>query len=219
MTLPALMLAGLSPFQANITSTVALFPAQVTSGLAGRDRIAGVKGLPFRVLAGISLMGGGTGALLLLATPPLVFAHLLPWLVLFATSLFAWGAFRDVPQEGHKPAWLLALSQFGIATYGGYFGGGIGFLMLAALTLAGQMTRTALATKNLLAAMINAVAVALFLFSPAFHPLEALLLGAGAVTGSLLGHAGLRRLDDKKLRWGVVGLGLALTLGLFLRSG
>src|SRR5579871_6413520 len=130
ITLPALMFSGLDARAANITSTIALFPGQVTTGLVGREHVAGAGGLSFRVLFVISLIGGALGACLLLATPPSFFARLVPYLVLFATGLFAWGSFLRKPREAGKPASpvVTALMQFGISIYGGYFGGGIGFL-------------------------------------------------------------------------------------------
>src|SRR3954466_16163781 len=103
ITLPALILAGLDPRAANITSTVALFPGQVTTGLAGRTMVSGAQRLSFRALFIISLAGGTLGALLLLATPAAFFARLVPWLVLFATAMFAWGSFARRPSASGVP--------------------------------------------------------------------------------------------------------------------
>lgn len=221
VTLPALILAGLNPLAANITSTVALFPGQVTTGLAGRRLVTGAPQLGFRALLLISLAGGALGALLLLWTPPTFFARLVPWLVLFATALFAYGSFvRKPPAEatsriGPAPA---ALMQFLIAIYGGYFGGGIGFLMLAALTAVGLPMRGAGATKNALASVMNASAVAIFAFSPQVHWKEALFLGAGSMAGGYAGAWMLHRVNERLLRIVVVIIGVLLTIGLFLRS-
>jgi uncharacterized membrane protein YfcA len=93
ITLPSLMLTGMDALAANITSTLARFPGQLASGWTGRKQVSGASELSFRALVIISLVGGALGALLLLSTPPTFFAHLLPWLVLFATALFAWGSF------------------------------------------------------------------------------------------------------------------------------
>ena len=93
ITLPALIFSGLSPLQANITSTVALFPGQVATGLANRGLVSGTLQISFRMLFMLSLIGGGVGGLLLLYTPESVFARLVPWLVLFATLVFARGNF------------------------------------------------------------------------------------------------------------------------------
>jgi uncharacterized protein len=219
ITLPALIVAGMSPLAANITSTVALFPGQVTAGLAGRSLVSGVGKLSFRALFVLSLAGGALGGLLLLNTPPTVFARLVPWLVLFATAVFAWGSFRSKPIEGaaHIGPRMAAVAQFLIGIYGGYFGGGIGFLMLAALTLAGLSTRNAGATKNALASVMNAAAVVLFVFSPQVHWLQAAVLGAGAIVGGLAGTWALKRVNEKGLRIAIVCVGVALTIGLFVR--
>ena len=219
ITLPALILCGMTPLAANITSTVALFPGQVTSGLAGRSLVSGVGKLSFRVLFMLSLVGGAVGGWLLLNTPPTVFERLVPWLVLFATAVFAWGSFRRKPLEGsaHIGPSTAAGAQFLIGIYGGYFGGGIGFLMLAALTLAGLPTRSAGATKNALASVMNAAAVLLFVTSPQVRWLQAAVLGAGAVVGGLAGTWALKRVNERALRVAIVCLGVALTIGLFVR--
>jgi uncharacterized membrane protein YfcA len=219
VTLPALILSGLDARAANITSTIALFPGQVTTGFAGRKLVSGAEKLSFRALFVISLGGGIVGALLLLATPPSFFARLLPWLVLMATAIFTWGSFfrnttKERPPLGALPA---GLAQFAIAIYGGYFGGGIGFLMLAALTIAGLPVRTAGATKNVLAGVMNGSAVAIFVFSHDVRWLSALVLGVGAVGGGLVGAWMLKRVNEKVLRVGVVILGVALTVGLLVR--
>ncbi len=224
ITLPALILGGLPPLAANITSTVALFPGQVTSGWAGRQHVGGAGALPFKALFWLSLAGGAVGGALLLATPSSVFARLVPWLVLFATSVFAWGSFFRKPPAAGVAAQdhpigprAAAVAQFFIAVYGGYFGGGIGFLMMAALTMAGVPTRSAVATKNALAGVMNASAVLIFVTSPQVHWLQAAVLGAGAIVGGLLGAWAVHRVNERALRAGIVVLGVLLTVGLFLR--
>jgi len=222
VTLPALMLTGLDARTANIASTLALFPAQVTTGWVGRHNIAGVAGLSIRALTAISLAGGAVGAALLLYTSSSFFEHLVPWLVLFGTAIFAYGSFFSRVKEGEGPKIgvpAAAVAQFGIAIYGGYFGGGIGFLMLAALTAAGLTMRAAGATKNVLAGVMNAAAVAIFLFTPEIPWLRVGVLCAGAVIGGYLGALLLRRANEKIIRAFVVFLGVCLTVGLFIRSG
>jgi uncharacterized membrane protein YfcA len=222
VTLPALILTGLDARAANIASTLALFPGQVTTGWVGRQQVSGVGSLRFRTLAIISLAGGACGAALLLLTPSTFFARLVPWLVLFATGLFAYGSFfrkptaDDRPRVGPRAAGVF---QFFIAIYGGYFGGGIGFLMLAALTAAGLAVRAAGATKNALAGVMNAAAVAIFLFTPGIPWLQVAVLCTGAVAGGYAGAQMLKRVDERLIRGFVVVLGLALTVGLFLRQG
>ncbi len=219
ITLPALMLTGMDARAANITSTLALFPAQAATGLTGRQNVSGAAGLSFTQLVVISLLGGVAGAILLLVTPSDFFARLIPWLVLFATVVFAWGSFfrrqSSAPHLGRTGA---GVSQFLISVYGGYFGGGIGFLMLAALSAAGLAVRQAAATKNVLAAVMNASAVAIFVFSPAVHWLQAIISCAGAVIGGIIGGLLLTRINEKALRIVVVLIGVVLTIGLFLHA-
>jgi len=220
ITLPALMFTGMDARAANITSTVALFPGQITSGLSGRALVQGVGGLPFWALMSVSLAGGVVGALLLLATPPHFFAQLIPWLVLFATSVFAWGSFFRKPGHvAHKlPPRMAAVVQFFIAIYGGYFGGGIGFLMLATLTLAGVALRNAGAMKNALAGTMNASAVLVFLFAPEVAWVQAGIVAVTSTVGGLAGTWLLKRVNEKLLRGFVVVVGIALTIGMFLRA-
>ena len=219
VTFPALLLLGMGARAANITSTVALFPGQLATGWAGRGHVSGAEGLSFRALVVISLVGGAFGAVLLLETPESFFERLVPFLVLFATGVFTWGSFRRQAASGaHLPPAWAGVAQFCIAIYGGYFGGGIGMLMLAALTLAGLAVRRAGATKNVLAGVMNASAVAIFAFSPDVHWGAALAVGAGAIIGGQAGAWMMLRVDERKLRLGVVAIGAILTVVLFARA-
>jgi len=219
ITLPVLMMTGMDARAANITSTVALFPGQVTGGWLGRANASGTASLGLRALTVISLIGGAFGAVLLLLTPSDVFARMVPWLVLFATAAFAWGSFGRKPAQQDAPAPMgkvpAGAIQMGISVYGGYFGGGIGFLMLAALAVAGVPVRAAAATKNLLAGVMNFTAVLIFLVSGEVRWLAMGIAMVGALTGSWLGAMMLRRVNERALRFVVVAIGIALTIGLF----
>ncbi len=220
ITLPALILFGMGARAANITSTVALFPGQVTTGFAGRSHVSSAEGLSFRVLVVLSLIGGVLGALLLLATPESFFERLVPFLVLFATAVFAWGSFFRRTTEGKTTLSPVqaGVAQLAIAIYGGYFGGGIGMLMLAALTLAGLSVRRAGATKNVLAAVMNASAVLIFAFSRDVHWDAALAVAIGAIAGGQVGAWMMLRVNEGYLRVAVVVIGVLLTVGLFVRA-
>jgi len=221
ITLPSLMVTGMDARAANITSTVALFPAQIVMGLTGRKQAESPPGVSFKALFVISLVGGALGGLILLATPSSFFAKLVPWLVLFATAIFAWGSFFRkplAPGTAAIPPRTEMVVQFLIAVYGGYFGGGIGFLMMAALTMAGLAVRAAGATKNVLAGVMNASAVAMFVFS---HDVYWKQVVVTAIASSIGGYAGARMLsvvNEKALRVFVVVIGIALTVGLFWRG-
>ena len=218
ITFPALMLAGLDPLSANITSTVALSPSQLTSSIAGRNLVSGVHSISFKQLFIVSLLGGGLGALLLLSTPVRVFVQIVPWLILFATIVFAWGSFGR-KTEVHKkiPSYALLIIQVIVAIYGGYFGGGIGILMLALLTFAGQQIKAATATKNVLAFAMNVAAVSIFAFSPLVNWTAVLALGFGGIVGGLIGSWLLHRLPEKLVRGFIILVGTALTIWLFFR--
>jgi uncharacterized membrane protein YfcA len=220
LILPTLMFAGLDARAANITSCVALFPAQIATGWTGRALAGGTNGLSLRTLFALSIVGGAIGAAILLVTPAAIFARLVPWLVMFATLVFAWGSFfrKGGDEAKHVGPFGAASAQLLISIYGGYFGGGIGFLMVAALTFAGQGARVASATKNVLAGVMNASAVLIFLFSPDLHWHEALATSFGAIIGGVLGARALHHIDEKLLRVLVVTIGAALTIGLFYKA-
>jgi uncharacterized membrane protein YfcA len=221
ITLPSLMLTGMDARAANITSTVALFPAQLVTGFTGRSDAESPPGLSMKILFAISLVGGALGALILVWTPPTIFARLVPWLVLFATVLFAWGSFfRKPPKSGeaHLPPWGAALVQFFIAIYGGYFGGGIGLLMMASLTMAGLAVRNAGASKNILAGVMNASAVAIFALSKDVHWIQAAITAVGASFGGWAGALMLKAVNERVLKLGVITIGILLTIGLFWKA-
>ena len=108
--------------------------------------------------------------------------------------------------------------QFFIAVYGGYFGGGIGLLMMAALTMTGVAVRNAGAAKNILAGVMNASAVAIFVFSGDVHWLPAIVTAVGASFGGWAGALMLKSVNEKLLKLAVVAIGVALTIGLFWRA-
>lgn len=220
ITIPALMLVGLDAKAANITSSVALYPGQVATGWAGRAMITDTQALSFRAMCALGAIGGGLGALLLVFTSSATFEALLPWLVLFATLLFAWSAFGRQPGgSGAKGVStpVAVLMQGAISVYGGYFGGGLGFMMVASLSLIGQSARSASATKNALAAVINTTSLLVFVFSPSLLWIAALLLALGAIVGGLVGAWLLQHIPERFLRIVVVVIGAMLTIGLFVR--
>ena len=154
LTLPALIVAGVSPVVANATSTLALWPASLSSTVAYRRELRSSR--QWLVVLGVtSVLGGLAGALLLVRTSDDAFLRLLPWLMLVAAATFTFGnRLRPAPKAGAarshpfergaawRPALLgVVLAQLLIATYGGYFGGGMGIMMLATMALAGSNSR------------------------------------------------------------------------------
>jgi uncharacterized membrane protein YfcA len=222
LTFPALLFAGFDPRAANITSTLGLFPCQVTTSLSGLNMVEGAAGLSIRTLFVISIIGGGIGAVLLLETPVSIFTHLVPYLVLFATVVFAWGSFfakkRAEDEPPHISPRMALIAQVLISIYGGYFGGGIGILMLAALTAAGLGVRHAGATKNVLAGVINVAAVVIFILRTHQDWWIIVPFAISAIIGGQLGVYMLRRVNEKVLRIAITAIGSLLSIGLFLRA-
>src|SRR5262249_50355601 len=114
--------------------------------------------------------------------------------------------------------WTAAAIQLTIATYGGYFGGGIGILMMAAFTLEGMAVRNAAANKNVVAGVINSTAVVVFLISGEVWWFAAAIACIGALIGSVIGARLIERINERLLRVAIVVIGGLLSVGLFLRA-
>jgi uncharacterized membrane protein YfcA len=221
LTFPALMAAGLSGVMANTTSTVALFIGMPGSVWAFRHRLLEVKAwiIPLGI---VSLLGGLAGGWLLLALPSSVFDAVVPWLLLMATALFLlntpiqrWlrkkrGASHDAEPEQPKP-WGVAF-QTGVAVYGGYFGAGIGIMMMAGLSLLGLRDVNRInALKSLLALLCNAASVVYFIACGSVDWRLAGWLIAGSIPGYFLGAHFAQRIPATAVRVivAVIGLGIA----------
>ncbi|MCG5243948.1 sulfite exporter TauE/SafE family protein [Azospirillum doebereinerae] len=220
ITFPALLFAGVPPVSANASSTVALFPGQAASSWAYRREIGGVAEVNVTQFAILSLIGGLVGAVLLLVTPNALFADFVPWLLAFATGVFAIGHYAPgVVSRLRLGGRGVLVVQFLIAVYGGYFGGGIGFLMLAALTLFGLRDIHAMnGLRILLAMLMNGAALAAFAFAGAVSWPETLAMAVAAVAGGYAGAIGAKRVDPRRLKTGVVLIGAALTLYFFAKG-
>ncbi|CAO3356471.1 sulfite exporter TauE/SafE family protein [Azospirillum palustre] len=220
ITFPALLFAGVPPVAANASSTVALFPGQAASSWAYRREIAAGGQVNVPVFAALSLAGGLVGALLLLVTPNATFARFVPWLLLFATAVFAIGAYAPgIVSRLRLGGRSVLVVQFLISIYGGYFGGGIGFLMLAALTLFGLRDIHAMNGLRLLLAMLmNAAAVGAFIVAGAVSWPETVAMALAAVAGGYAGAIGAKRVDPKLLKTVVVIIGAVLTLYFFAKG-
>ena len=219
ISFPALLGVGYPSVPANVTHTVALLPGYVGGTLAYRRELAG-QGSRARALAVTSAVGGLAGAVLLNVSPPGVFEAIVPFLILLSCALLVIqpAASRYVERRGHqgRPAAVHAGVLFS-AVYGGYFGAGLGIMLLAALGafLPDDMQRLN-ALKGLLSLVISAVAVVYFaLFGPVAWAAAAVM----AVTSLAGGQGGVRvarRLSAAALRWVVVAFGTAVALVLLV---
>jgi len=221
VSFPALVWIGRDAITANITSAIALWPGSL-GGLLGYRRELGDSRKWMLWLTAPSVVGGVIGAVLLLRTPSPTFKTIVPYLILFATLLFAvqeriTRALRDdAPKEPGRAWWAGAvLFQFLVAVYGGYFGAGIGILMLAALGLLGltdihQMN----GLKNFFALCINGVAAAYFIISGAVNWPDVLIMSAGAIAGGYGGAGLARRMGRAFVRRAVIVIGFAMAVSL-----
>lgn len=229
LTFPTLILLGVPAIQANATSTVALLPGAAAS-LVGYRREVATHRAWLRTLLLPSLLGGALGSVLLLATPERTFAALAPWLVLFATLLFLFQVVTSRRREGvgEPPAPRLAdrlllatVCQFAVAVYGGYFGAGIGILMLVILGFLGLRDIHAMnGLKNFFGICINGLAAGYFIWRGAVIWPLALVMLAGAVAGGYFGARFARRIGRERARIAVVAIGFFVTaVLLWQRAG
>ena len=240
LTFPALLAIGQLETVANATSTVALWPGQLSSLFGYRKELGENRDAIVR-LAIPSLLGGTVGALLLIRTPAGVFARLVPYLILLATLLFIaqeplarWQRARTDSSTAQAPvagapewnrdelsagAWAGVMTfQFVVAIYGGYFGAGIGILMLAALGLMGFTNIHRMnALKNINGLCINAVAAAIFVGHGLVQWPVALWMACGAILGGYGGAGIARRLGQKHVRRIIILIGFSLTLTLLIK--
>jgi uncharacterized membrane protein YfcA len=221
VTFPALLFAGLNPIDANASSVVALFPGTFSSAWAYRRTITGITEVSVTRFLVISLIGGLVGALLLLFTPSSIFAGLVPWLVLFSTLVFAVGNFAPlevIQRLKVGPRTALAI-HFLISVYGGYFGGGIGFLLLAALTLFGMRDINAMnGLKMVLVGVMGITAIAVFIAADLVRWPQTLPMLVSSVAGGYVAATMAQRLDQRLIKWIIIVFGVVLT-GYFFWSG
>ncbi|MXR36491.1 sulfite exporter TauE/SafE family protein [Craterilacuibacter sinensis] len=217
ITFPALVAAGLPPIVANATSSVAQWPGYVASSLAMRRELRGQQGL--LPLAMASVAGGIGGGYLVSVVSNALFMALVPWLILLATLLF-WQGKRLTAFTGAR-AWplpLLAAAQFAIAVYGGFFGGGMGVMMLAlfALALPDSLLRQG-ALKNGLSVLIAGGGVLAFMLAGLVDWAYGGVMLLGTMAGGVGGVHLARRIPPAWLKGCVVALGLVLSAVFFWR--
>ncbi len=222
LTLPALLVAGLPPIVANATSALAVSPGYLGSTLGFRAELAQLPWRRLRTEMLLAAAGGVLGALLLLLTPSEVFRSLIPWLLLFATALFLLGPWlaRHLVRVGSKgePGWrnpgLLA-----VATYGGYFNGGLGILLMALYSASGEKNlHTANALKNLNSLVLSLLSVLTFVLAGVIAWGPALLMMATATAGGYAGARWSKRLPLAAVRAVVALTGLTMSALFFWRG-
>jgi uncharacterized protein len=225
ITFPALLLTGIPPIPANATNTVALWTGVAASTGAYRKRL----NVPLRVLVPLlasSVAGGLIGALLLLRTPAHTFMRLLPWLMLAATLLFTFGK-KLSPSRGSSvdrhagtgAIVLAAIFELFVAVYGGYFGAGMGFVILAMLSLLGMTEIHSMnALKTVLSGATNGLAVVAFIVARAVYWPQAVVMMGGAVIGGYFGAHYAQRLPQAWIRASIIFIGAGMTIYFFVKA-
>ena len=229
ISFPALLFIRVPPVQANATNTVALWPGLAASTIAYLKRLDAPLRLLIPLLA-TSIAGGWVGALLLLKTPQHTFLHFVPWLLLSGTLLFAFGnkiraiaGSSDVINDLRKISWrAIVASSFVellLAVYGGYFGAGIGFVILGMLAALGMRDIHAMgAIRTMLAAAVNAAAVLTFILAGAVLWKECGVMVAGALLGGWFGARYAQKADPQKVRVFVIVIGFAMSAYFFVTT-
>ena len=226
VSFPALLWLGLPGTIANATSTVAIWPGSLGGALGFRQNLRGMEPRMYALVVP-SLVGGISGAILLRMTPTSVFDRLVPLLILFATCLFMAqdavqralkiGSDDGAPRSAHWMAGALAF-QLIVGVYGGYFGAGLGIMMLAALSIIGlndihQMN----GLKNLLALCINGVAAAYFVAKGMVYWPDVIVMAIGAIAGGVGGAGLARRVGRIAVRRTVIAVGLLMAVKQLLK--
>jgi uncharacterized membrane protein YfcA len=224
---PALLIAGIPAVSANATSTLVLWPGGISSALAYRKDIQLPRSL-LLALCAASFVGGGIGGWLLIHTPGHAFVQLVPWLLLFATLLLTFGPrihawlrpkTAGAKSSGNRATFLIAAIQFVISIYGGYFGAGMGILMLAALAISeiGNIHMMN-GVRSILGILINGVALVLFTAAHAIAWRPAILMMIGATLAGYSGAAIARRIDPKIVKRFVLVVAWGMTVYFFVRT-
>lgn len=225
---PALLAVGVPPVVANASNSVSLWPGSLAGAWAFRRELARFsRSLP--LLSVVAFVGGIGGGLLLLATSNAAFSKLIPWLLLVATVLFAFSAQISALVKRLRPAPADAderhvgpsgyLFQLTVSVYGGFFGAGMGILMLAALAIQGfKDVHEINALKNWLSAVIYSVAVATFVIANAVSWPHTLVMLVTGTAGGYLGAALARRIPARLLRNCIIATGSLLTVYYFSKT-
>lgn len=221
LTFPALVFTGVPPIVANATSALAVSPGYLGSTLGFREELRALPARRLKLEMLLSAVGGVAGALLLLVTPSHLFNGIVPWLLLFATVLFAagpWIARLAASHPGSEQARWRNPALLAVAVYGGYFNGGLGILLMALYTVAGESRlNTVNALKNLNSLVLSWLSVVAFVLAGAIAWKAGLVMMVAATAGGFFGARWSKRLPVAWVRAGVVVVGLLMSAVFFSR--
>jgi uncharacterized protein len=220
LVFPALLLAGVASVRANATASLVMVPGAFVSAWVYRRTLDGVSGSLLTRLLIVSIAGSAAGSVLLLGTTNGQFSNLVPWLLLIAALVFSLAPRlrAEKPARHQSVAWLLA-GQIVISVYGGYFGAGMGILMVALLLVTTRMDlQAATGIRLVCATAVNLLAVALFAWRGALDWKLGLPMLAAGIVGGYLGAHVVRRLNENAVRSAILVYAWGLTAYFFARQ-
>ena len=215
LTFPALVFTGVPTIAANATSAVAVFPGYLSGALGFAKELKECPKSKFLLLITLSIMGGIGGSLLLLITPASVFSYIIPWLLGFATLLFAFGDFvaKWAKKNSNSNGFLGNLTTLIVCIYGGYFNGGLGIILLALFSTLGMRDIHLMnGLKNIMSFALSAASVVTFAIAGIVFWQQAIIMMIAATIGGYFGVVVARKLSKDTIRMTIVIIGLIMTV-------
>ena len=215
LTFPALVFSGVPTIAANATSAVAVFPGYLSGALGFSKELKEYPKSKFLLLIILSIMGGIGGSLLLLITPASVFSYIIPWLLGFATLLFAFGDFvgKWAKKNSNSNGITGNLATLIVCIYGGYFNGGLGIVLLALFSTLGLRDIHLMnGLKNIMSFALSAASVVTFAIAGIVFWQQAFIMMIAATIGGYFGVVVARKLSKNTIRSIIVIIGLIMTL-------
>jgi len=215
LTFPALVFTGMPTIAANATSAVAVFPGYLSGALGFSKELKEYPKSKFLLLITLSIMGGIGGSLLLLITPASVFSYIIPWLLGFATLLFAFGDFvaKWAKKNSNSNGFLGNLTTLIVCIYGGYFNGGLGIILLALFSTLGMRDIHLMnGLKNIMSFALSAASVVTFAIAGIVFWQQAIIMMIAATIGGYFGVVVARKLSKDTIRMIIVIIGLIMTV-------
>ena len=215
LTFPALVFTGVPTIAANATSAVAVFPGYLSGALGFSKELKEYPKSKFLLLITLSIMGGIGGSLLLLITPASVFSYIIPWLLGFATLLFAFGDFvaKWAKKNSNSNGFLGNLTTLIVCIYGGYFNGGLGIILLALFSTLGMRDIHLMnGLKNIMSFALSAASVVTFAIAGIVFWQQAIIMMIAATIGGYVGVVVARKLSKNTIRMIIVIIGLIMTV-------
>ena len=216
LTFPALIFAGVPPVAANATSTLAVFPGYLGSALGFRDDLARVPRATIVTYVVIALIGGLAGSLILLATSDRMFSAIVPWLLLIATVLFAFG--DKIRERLSHLALPEKTALMVVSTYGGYFNGGLGIILLSLFSALGMRDLDQMnGLKAGLSFVLSAISVVTFAVAGIIYWSQAGAMMVASTAGGYVGAHVAKALPKKVIRGFIIAVGLIMSAVFFIR--